>query len=156
MVMHGIGYSRDLGSLQVFDGQLMQLVPVPATHIDIAWAKGASCLHEACDTSGGEITGDQLKMLLSRGERTLLEMVGGETVGWGVVRVDQLPNMRVLFITDLVAHNGKFETFFEAIRQLARDLGCSKVRCAAKEAQARLYRMKAGFKPVYEILEVES
>lgn len=133
----------------------MQLIPVPATHIDIAYANGAACLHEACDTSGGEITGDQLKMLLSRGERSLLEMkIEDKTVGWGVVRVDQLPNIRVLFITDLVAHNGGFEQFFEAIKQLARDLGCSRVRCAAKEAQARLYRMKSGFKPVYEILEV--
>jgi len=133
----------------------MQLIPVPATHIDIAYQRGASCLHEACDTSGGEITGDQLKMLLSRGERSLLEMQSdGQTVGWGVVRIDQLPNVRVLFITDLVAHNGGFEQFFEAIQQLARDLGCSKVRCAAKEAQARLYRMKSGFRPVYEILEV--
>jgi hypothetical protein len=134
----------------------MNLIPVPATHIDAAYKRGASCLSEACNTSGGEIEGPQLKMMLSRGERTLLEMNNGETVGWGVVRVDQLPNMRVLFITDLVAHNGGFEMFFEAIKQLARDLGCSKVRCAAKDAQARLYRMKAGFKPVYQILEVES
>lgn len=135
----------------------MKLIPVPQTHIDLAYKRGASCLSEACDTSGGEITGDQLKMILARGERTLLEMTMDEkTVGWGVVRVDQLPNMRVLFITDLVAHNGGFEQFFEAIKHLARDLGCSKVRCAAKEAQARLYRMKAGFQPVYSILEVEA
>lgn len=145
-----------MGAVQIPNGQLMQLIPVPVSHIDIAWRNGASCLHEACDTSGGEITGDQLKMLLSRGERSLLEMkMDTETVGWGVVRVDQLPNMRVLMITDLVAHNGGFEMFFDAIKQLARDLGCSKVRCAAKDAQARLYRMKAGFKPVYQILEVE-
>jgi hypothetical protein len=135
----------------------MTLTPIPSTHIDAAWLRGASCLHEACDTSGGEITGDQLKMILSRGERTLLEMkIEAKTVGWGVVRVDQLPNMRVLFITDLVAHNSGFEKFFEAIKHLARDLGCSKVRCAAKEAQARLYRIKAGFQPVYQIMEVSA
>jgi hypothetical protein len=134
----------------------MGLQPVPSTHIDIAWRDGASCLSEACDISGGEITGSQLKMMLSRGERTLLRMVEADVVGWGVVRVDQLPNVRVLFITDLVAHNGGFERFFEAIKQLARDLGCSKVRCAAGAVQARLYRIKCGFKPVYEILEVDS
>jgi hypothetical protein len=134
----------------------MELQPVPSTHIDIAWRDGASCLSEACDISGGEITGSQLKMMLSRGERTLLRMVETDVVGWGVVRVDQLPNVRVLFITDLVAHNGGFERFFEAIKQLARDLGCSKVRCAAGAVQARLYRIKCGFKPVYEILEVDS
>mgnify|MGYP000149610975 FL=1 len=133
----------------------MQLIPVPQNFIDLAYQRGASCLHEACSTSGNEITGDQLKMILSRGERSLLEMtIDNKTVGWGVVRVDQLPNVRVLYITNLVAHNGGFEDFFEAIKQLARDLGCSKVRCAAKAAQARLYRMKCGFAPVYEVLEV--
>ena len=147
-------YSWHLGAAEVFDRQLMQLIPVPQSHIDLAYQRGASCLSEACDASGGEIEGPQLKMLLSRGERTLLELNNGGVVGWGVIRVDQLPNMRVLFITDLVAHNASFEQFFEAIKQLARDLGCSRVRCAAKEAQARLYRMKAGFKPVYQILEV--
>lgn len=144
-----------MGAAALSDWKLMKLIPVPASHIDAAYRRGADCLHEACDTSGGEITGDQLKMMLSRGERTLLEMIIAEkTVGWGVVRVDQLPNIRVLFITDLVAHNANFEDYFEAIKQLARDLGCSKVRCAAKDAQARLYRMKSGFKPVYSVLEV--
>jgi hypothetical protein len=133
----------------------MNLIPIPATHIDFAWADGASCLAEACDTSGGEITGEQLKMILARGERTLLQMHDGEkVVGWGVVRVDQLPNMRVLFVTDLVAHNGGFERFFEAIKGLARNFGCSKIRCAAQPAQQRLYRLRCNFQPVYTIMEV--
>lgn len=133
----------------------MLLVPIEAKFIDFAWRDGASCLSEACETSGGEITGDQLKLLLSRGERTLLRFDDeGKTVGWGVVRVDQLPNIRVLFATDMVAHNGHFERFFEELQKLARSLGCSRVRCAAKPAQARLYRQKVGFTPVYEILEV--
>lgn len=135
----------------------MTLTPVPSSHIDIAWREGASCLSEACDTSGGEITGDQLKMILSRGERTLIRMDAEDGVrGWGVVRVDQLPNMRVLFITDLVAHNGHFEQFFEAVKEMARSLGCSRVRCAAGPAQERLYRAMCKFTPVYRILEVET
>lgn len=140
--------------MQIPDRKLNLLV-VPTTHIDIAWLDGAWQLEEACDESGGEITGCQLKMILSRGERTLIQMMDGEEiVGWGVVRIDQLPNMRVLFITDLVAHNGHFERFFEAIKGMAWSNGCSRVRCAAKPAQSRLYRMKCGFKPVYETLEV--
>lgn len=131
----------------------MELQLVPNTHIDLAWSEGANCLEEACIESGGEITGSQLKMILAKGERTLVRMINDVVVGWGVVRVDQLPNIRVLFITDLVAHNGGFDKFFDAIKQLARDLGCSKVRCASKEAQARLYQMKCGFKPVYQVLE---
>ena len=135
----------------------MQLIPIDSRLIDQAWSAGASCLSKACDTSGGEIEGPQLKMLLSRGERTLLRMDReGQTAGWGVVRVDQLPNLRVLFITDLVAPHGRFEQFFVEIKALAASLGCSKVRCAAKPAQARLYAMKCNFKPVYQIMEVDS
>lgn len=135
----------------------MKLIAVPSTHIDIAWKEGASCLARACDTSGGEITGDQLKLILSRGERTLVRMddAQGQCVGWGVVRVDQLPNLRVLFVTDLVAPHGHFEQFFQALRDMAMGAGCSAIRCAAKPAQERLYRMKVGFQPVYKILEIE-
>lgn len=132
----------------------MELVHVPATHIDYAWRDGASCLAEACELVD-EITGDQLKLILSRGERTLLMLKDADKpVGWGAFRVDQLPNCRVLHITDLVAHNAGFERFFEEIKKVAVSLGCSRIRCSAKQAQARLYRMKCGFKPIYETLEV--
>ena len=134
----------------------MQLIPVPANFIDHAWREGASCLSEACFGSDGEITADQLKMVLSRGERILLKMTDKDTIlGWGVIRIEQLPNLRVLFITNLVAHNGGFERFFDAIKAVARSEGCSVVRCAAKQAQARLYRMKCDFHPIYEILEAK-
>ena len=134
----------------------MQLWPVQLEQIDRAWRDGAACLHEACDVSGGEITGSQLKMLLSRGERTLVALHDGtEIVGWAVFRVDQLPNVRTFFITDLVAHNGGFERFVEALKTMAASLGCSTIRCAAGPAQARLYRMRLGFQPLYSILEVE-
>lgn len=152
----------------------MQLIPIESRFIDAAWRDGASALAKACDTSGGEITGDQLKMILARGERTLIRMddtvdceqkklpdgtyanFETHTVGWGVVRIDQLPNLRVLFITDLVAPHGHFERFFAAIKAMAVSQGCSRVRCAAKPAQERLYRIKCGFQPVYSILEVEA
>lgn len=133
----------------------MKLEIVPANFIDYAWRDGASCLAKACDASGGEITGDQLKMLLSRGERTLVRMVEDDkTAGWGVVRIDTLPNMRVLFITDLVAPKVGFERFFEELKKMAFALGCSSIRCAAKQAQERLYKMKCGFTHVYTTLEV--
>lgn len=130
---------------------------VPATHIDKAWKDGASALAKACDTSGGEITGDQLKYLLAKGERFLVRLEHEEkVVGWAVGRLDQLPNMRVLFVTDLVAPGGYLQTFLGEMKDMASQLGCSRVRCAAKPAQARLYRMKVGMRPVYEILEMET
>lgn len=134
----------------------MELQPVPSTFIDLAWREGAINLTLACDQSGNEITGDQLKLILSRGERQLFRMVNdGNVVGWAVARVDQLPNVRVLFVTDLYAPNGHFQEFWGEVVKLASNLGCSSVRCAAKAAQARLYKMKLGFSSVYEILEVK-
>lgn len=134
----------------------MNLIPIDATQIDFAWRDGAHVLSRACDVSGGEITGDQLKMLLSRGERTLVRMDGeAGTVGWGVVRIDQLPNVRVLMVTDLVAPGGRFQEFLGLLREMSRASGCSVIRCAAKPGQERLYRMKCGFEPVYQILEIK-
>lgn len=122
---------------------MTKLEIVPAAFVDKAWREGAACLAEACNTSGGEITGDQLKLVLSRGERWLVRMTEeGETVGWGTVRTDQFPNVRVLHIADLVCHNRHFERFFDELKQMATIAGCSEVRWSCKDAQARLYRMK--------------
>lgn len=134
----------------------MQLVEIPPHFIDAAWKDGASALAKACYASGGEIEGAQLKMILSRGERTLLRMDHeGKSVGWGVVRIDQLPNLRVLFVTDMVAPHGHFERFWQALQQLAALHGCSRIRCAAKPAQERLYRIKTALRPIYSILDAE-
>jgi len=133
-----------------------KLIVVPTTHIDLAWKQGAHNLGLACATSGGEITGDQLKMMLSRGERTLVRM-DNETaiVGWAVVGVEQLPNFRVLYVYELYAPHGHFEAFFDEVGKLAHEFGCLRLRCAAAPAQARLYRQRCGFAPVYQVLEVE-
>lgn len=79
----------------------------------------------------------------------------GKTVGWGAYRVDQFPNMRVMHITNMTAHNGHFQTFYGQLKDMAARLGCSRIRCCAKQAQERLYRMKLGMKPVYTTLESE-
>lgn len=134
----------------------MRLEQVPANFVDFAWRDGAHKLSEACDTSGGEITGDQLRMLISRGERTLLRMVDEEkTVGWGVISIDQRPNVRVLWVNEVYAPNIGFERYVPEIKKMAFALGCSEVRCGAGKAQARLYRRKCGFEPVYQIMRIK-
>lgn len=133
-----------------------KLIVVPTTHIDIAWKEGAHKLGLACAASGGEITGDQLKMMLSRGERTLIRMDrDDQIVGWGVIGVEQLPNFRVFFAYEMYAPRCSFENFFDELKAMASALGCSRIRCAAKPAQERLYRQRCGFAPVYQVLEVE-
>lgn len=130
----------------------MRLVPIHARHVDFAWRDGAASLVDSCQD---ECTIDQLKMLLSRDERQLVRMDDEDkTVGWGVFRVDAYPNCRVLHVTNLVARHCHFERFFDLLKQIALDIGCSKIRCSAKPAQARIYAHKLGFQPVYTTLEV--
>jgi hypothetical protein len=129
----------------------MTLFPVPAHLTDYAWKDGAASLGESCVE---ECTADQLRMLISRGERQLVRMDNyGKTVGWGAFRVEALPNMRVLFVTNMTAHNGHFETFYGLLEGMAKDLGCSRIRFAAKPSQARLYSIKLKATPVYSIME---
>ena len=143
-----------MGRNALSDGQLMNLIIIPPTHIDYAWREGAHCLSEPCSTVD-EITGDQLKMILSRGERTLVRLDDEIPVGWGAFRIDALPNVRVLHITDLVCHNAHYERFFEKLTEIAKSLGCSEVRCSCKPAQARLFKRSNGFEEVYMTLRVK-
>ena len=129
----------------------LNLIHIPAYQVDFAWKDGADSLHEACSE---ECTIDQLKLVLSRGERELIRMDDETgTVGWGVFKIDNYPNIRVLHVTNLVAHGAHFERFFELLRDIAKRQGCSSIRCSAKPAQAKLYAVKLGFVSVYETLE---
>lgn len=131
----------------------MNLTLVPSRFTDQAWKDGANALSEACEE---ECTIDQLKFLISKEERHLVRVdFEGETVGWAVFRVEQLPNMRVFFITNLVGRGMQIGRFWDEVKQMAESLGCSRVRCAAKPALERLYRQKLGLQPVYQILEMK-
>lgn len=136
-----------------FNGELMvKLLTVPPHFTDDAWTDGAHKLGESCVE---ECTPEQLKMLLGRGERVLVRLDDdGVTVGWGVYVINQLPNMRVFFITNLWARHAKFPRFFEALKQAAKSLGCSRIRCSALDAQSRIFQTKCQFKPIYTTLEV--
>jgi hypothetical protein len=132
-----------------------KLQPVPPSFIDRAWKEGAHNLAKACDTSGGEVTGDQLKMLLSRGDRSLLRIdLDGQAVGWVVIRIDQLPNVRVLHVCELYAPGGHWQPCWEQLTDLAKANGCSEIRCSAKPAQAKLYQRHQPWEPVYTTLRV--
>lgn len=134
---------------------MKEIKHVPSTFVDQAWKDGAHNLAKACETSGGEVTGDQLKMMLARGERMLMCVLDGEQkVGWVVARIDQLPNVRVMHVCELYAPGAMFEECFSQFVEFAKSNGCSEIRCSAKPAQARLYRMRFGFEPVYETLKV--
>ena len=133
---------------------MLDLRYIPPQFIDRAWADGADCLKASCDKSGGDITVDQLKLMLSRGERQLAAaMEDDKPVGWVVFGVEQLPNKRVLHVYQETAPNKQLLEYVDKLKEYARANGCSAIRCDAEDGPARLYRTRFGFKEVRTVME---
>lgn len=131
-----------------------QLTVIPPAFLDRAWKEGASALGKACDRAKEEITGDQLKLILSRGERTLVRLAqGNEVAGWAVVEAQQLPNVRVMYVWSLYAPHHSLD-MHKHINRLAVESGCSVIRGAVDEANERLWA-RVNAKKVYSVYQIE-
>lgn len=134
----------------------MNIFQVPVQFVDKAWRDGAHKLTEAAEKSGGEITGDQLRLILTRGERILLGL-GDETgvSGWAAVSIQQLPNLRALYVYAIYAPGSTGPEAFSHLSRYALDNGCSCIRGACGEAVGRIWVRKFKAKPVYTIYHIE-
>lgn len=133
----------------------MELFFIHPKHIDAAWRDGAHLLSGACKKAEREITPDQLKFMLSRGERTLIAgRVEGQTVAWVVVDFIQLPNTRALYIYQLHAPKNAGDELMSALKTVAQAEGCSSIRGACDEVGERLWRGRFGAKRLYAVCEV--
>ena len=113
-------------------------------------------LSEACKLASREITVDQLKMLLARGERILIGVRDEERIkGWAAIQVQQLPNIRVLYIYSIYAPGATGPVVFEELRKYARANGCTTIRGACNEAVSRLWARRFSAKPIYTVMEIE-
>lgn len=111
-------------------------------------------LTRALEHSGGEYSIDQLQFMLVRGEQCLLVVErDGAIVGAAAVTFENYPAARVAFIT---AVGGKMISNQEVYGQLVewcQSNGCTKIRGAARESIARLWKQKFGFEQRYIIVE---
>lgn len=132
----------------------MNLVHVPAAFIDRAWKDGASSLSEACKWAEDEITASQLKLMLSRGERDLFALEHeGRYTAWACTQVQQLPNIRTLYVYAFVAHENTGPELFRLLGDLARAQGCSSIRGACRDELIRGMQRKFGVKRLYTVFE---
>lgn len=133
----------------------MNLFVVPAHLALRAWADGAHKLSEAMDKAMGEVTADQLKMMLARGERQLIGIESsGDVVAWFAVVVDQLPNVRALYIYAAWAPGAVNAEVFAPLAQFARDSGASEIRGASSDAIMRIWRAKLGAEKLYNVFRI--
>lgn len=135
----------------------MRIVHIPPAHVDRAWKDGAHQLSEACKWASREVTSDQLKMMLARGERQLLglEVEPNKFVAWAAVQVQQLPNIRVLYVYSIYAPGSTGPEAFKKLADLARAEGCSSIRGACSEQVLRIWERKFQAKRLYTICEID-
>lgn len=132
----------------------MQLVHVAPAFVDQAWRDGAASLAEACKWAEDEITPSQLKMMLARGERDLFALEHeGRYPAWACTQVQQLPNIRTLYVYAFVAHEHTGPALFKQLSVLAKSQGCTSIRGACRDALIRGMERKFGVKRLYTIFE---
>ena len=130
----------------------MDLCIVSPAHIDRAWREGADQLEIALERCGDECTASQLKLMLARGEKTLLALVGDIPTAWAAVEFMNLPNMRVLHIYAIYAPGNAVQATFEKLEAYAKDGGASSIQGACDPVISRLWQSKFDFKEQYRVM----
>lgn len=119
------------------------------------WEDIKEYLNASINVSGGDFTLDQLKLLLVRGEQSLLISVNKNNKINGAMTVEFInsPNARTMFITALGGSEIVNDETFSQVETWAKMQGATKASAWAQEAQARLYKLKANFNTVRMVVE---
>jgi hypothetical protein len=119
------------------------------------WEDIKEYLNASINVSGGDFTLDQLKLLLVRGEQSLLISVNKNNKINGAMTVEFInsPNARTMFITALGGSGIVNDETFSQVETWAKMQGATKASAWAQEAQARLYKLKANFNTVRYVVE---
>ena len=128
---------------------------VAPNNIYNVWGDVKEYLNASINVSEGDFTLDQLKLLLGRGEQTLLVSVNENNVLNGAMTVEFInrPNARIMFITALGGNEIVNNETFGQVEVWAKLQGATKASAWAQEAQARLYKIKSNFNTVRYVVE---
>jgi len=119
------------------------------------WEDIKEYLNASINVSGGDFTLDQLKLLLVRGEQSLLISVNKNNKINGAMTIEFInsPNARTMFITALGGSGIVNDETFSQVETWAKMQGATKASAWAQEAQARLYKLKANFNTIRYVVE---
>ena len=128
---------------------------VAPNNIYNVWEDIKEYLNASINVSGGDFTLDQLKLLLVRGEQSLLVSVDESSKINGAMTVEFInnANARTMFITALGGNGIVNDETFSQVETWAKMQGATKASAWAQEAQARLYKLKANFNTVRMVVE---
>ena len=119
------------------------------------WDDVKDFLDASIKTGTGTCTLDQLKLLLAKNYQTLIVGVNaeGNLVGAMTVEFVNYPNARTMFITALGGFGVVTQDIWKQVEDWAKLQGVTKVSAWCEEAQARLYKQKAGFNTIRFVVE---
>ena len=128
---------------------------VAPNNIYNVWEGVKEYLNASINVSTHDCTIEQLKMLLVRGEQTLLVSVNNYSKINCAMTVEFInyPNNRVMHITALGGNGIVNDETFSQVEAWAKLQGATKASAWAQEAQARLYKIKSNFNTVRYVVE---
>ena len=133
---------------------MKQMQIVPPNYIHQVWDKVEPFFDRAMIAGIDDYNVDQLKMLLVDGKQSLFVFVEEEKIiGALAVELINFPNHRIAH-TSAVGGKGIFdENTIKQYEDWCRAQNATKIRAFAKDAQARLYKIKMGFDMVTHVVE---
>ena len=119
------------------------------------WEDIKEYLNASINVSGGDFTLDQLKLLLVRGEQTLLVSVNESNKINGAMTAEFInsPNARIMFITAVGGSGIVNDKTFSQVETWAKMQGATKASAYAQDSQARLFKIKLGLEKVTNVVE---
>lgn len=133
----------------------MKLNVVNPAFICQLWNQVESMLKKALETGQNEFNIYQLKQYLTEGRNTLIVVENdfGSIIGACAVQFEKFPNDHICFINAVGGRMIAKREGFDLLCDWARSQGCTKIRGAAYESVARLWRQKFDVQEVYRIVE---
>lgn len=133
---------------------MKQLQIVHPNYVHQIWDKIETFFDRSMQAGTDDYNVDQLKMLITEGRQTLFVFVEDEKIiGALTVEMINYPNSRVAY-TSAIGGKGLFdENTIKQYEDWAKSQGATKIRAFAKDAQARLYKIKMGFNVVTNVVE---
>jgi hypothetical protein len=98
-------------------------------------------------------TEHQKMLIVSKLQTLLVAVEDDEICGVAVMQLDNYPNHRVATIASLGGKAVVSPEVFEQVVLWSKAQGATKIRAWAQEAQARLYRQKAGLNTTMYVVE---
>lgn len=123
-------------------------------HVAQAWKDGAHLLGKACDKCD-DMTAEQLRERLLRGDYDLIGVGAEKPEGWAAVSVQEGKGNRWLYVHAIHAPGAAGMASMEQLKAYAEHNECRSIRGFCQPAVARLWTKRFDARPLQTMMEIE-